>query len=107
MPPAGSNLLAELERLSLPIATWLLTYAIHSTLLLGIAWLVCRLARLRSNALKDLTLEGRRHGGHCHGDPFCGKRRLVHGTHRCAGRWRPFRRRPARCRLCAPIAGRK
>ena len=46
----GSNL--NFEALAPPVVAWLLTYAIHRTLLLGLAWLVARYAR--SQRLKDL-----------------------------------------------------
>jgi beta-lactamase regulating signal transducer with metallopeptidase domain len=63
MPVNGSDLLAGLERLSPFVAAWLLTYAVHSTLLLGIVWLACTPARLRSNALKDLLWKAAVIGG--------------------------------------------
>jgi beta-lactamase regulating signal transducer with metallopeptidase domain len=47
----GNNL--SLEAIAPPVVAWLLTFAIHSTLLLGPAWLAARYAR--SPRLKDLV----------------------------------------------------
>lgn len=36
------------------LVSWLLTYAIHSTVLLGLVWLVCRVGSRQSAALKEM-----------------------------------------------------
>jgi murein DD-endopeptidase MepM/ murein hydrolase activator NlpD/beta-lactamase regulating signal transducer with metallopeptidase domain len=49
---AVSDLKSSWEALSPPALAWLLTFAIHSTLLLGLVWLITRYAR--SHRLRDL-----------------------------------------------------
>jgi len=51
------------ESLSLGLVAWLLTYAFHSTLLLGLVWLIASRRFLRSNLLKDCLWKAALVGG--------------------------------------------
>ena len=51
--PETANFLAELSRWAQPVTAWMLTYLLHSTLLLGGAWLLSRFLGQRRLAVQE------------------------------------------------------
>ena len=57
-----------LEHVPATIVSWLLTYGVHSTLILGGAWLLLRVRPFRAPAARDRVWKLALVGRHRHGD---------------------------------------